>query len=42
MYMEELKKKECQDIAGGYDLIEEAKHFDLLKFVKEVILGIEG
>ena len=39
--MKVLENEECQNIAGGYNLIEESKHFDLFKFVKEVILGIE-
>lgn len=39
--MKDLKKEECQNTVGGYDLIEESKHFDLFKFIKEVLLGIE-
>jgi hypothetical protein len=39
--MKALTKNECKEINGGYDLIEEAKHFDLWKFVKEVLLNWE-
>lgn len=39
--MKALNKEELQNLASEYDLIEEAKSLDLLKFLKEVILDIE-